>query len=104
YEAVSYCWDRQNARAPMELNGTIFDAPGSAVEVLKRFAKDNDHRALWIDALCINQQDTRERESQILMMGDIYRFATRTLVWLGPGDMQTTDALDFCSLVLEQLP
>ncbi|KAF7186651.1 Heterokaryon incompatibility protein 6, OR allele [Pseudocercospora fuligena] len=104
YEAVSYCWDRKNARAATELNGAMFDAPASAVEVLKRFSKDYVHPALWIDALCINQQDMKERESQILMMGDIYRFATRTLVWLGPEDVQTTEALDVCRALLEQLP
>jgi hypothetical protein len=38
---------------------------------------------LWIDALCINQDDMMERNHQVARMGDIYRNATRVIVWLG---------------------
>jgi hypothetical protein len=42
------------------------------------------HRAyLWVDALCINQEDLSERASQVRMMGDIYKLSGRVLVWLG---------------------
>lgn len=33
---------------------------------------------LWIDALCINQTDTRERNHQVSMMDDIFRHASNT--------------------------
>ena len=39
-------------------------------------------RWLWIDAVCINQENDVEKISQIRMMGDIYRSARRTVVWL----------------------
>ena len=38
---------------------------------------------LWIDAVCINQNDISERNHQVLLMGDIYRGATTVLSWLG---------------------
>ncbi|ERF70676.1 hypothetical protein EPUS_02542 [Endocarpon pusillum Z07020] len=38
---------------------------------------------LWIDAICINQQDKLERSSQVALMGHIYSGCTRALVWLG---------------------
>jgi hypothetical protein len=40
---------------------------------------------LWIDAICINQQDITEHEQQVGIMGDIYRNAKQTPVWLGDG-------------------
>jgi hypothetical protein len=41
----------------------------------------NDY--LWIDALCINQQDLTEKANQVSRMGEIYSEALRTIVWLG---------------------
>ena len=38
---------------------------------------------LWIDALCINQSDVLERNSQVMLMGDIYRGAAAVVSWLG---------------------
>lgn len=41
---------------------------------------------LWIDALCINQDDDAEKMLQIHRMRNVYRNATRTLIWLGMSD------------------
>jgi len=38
---------------------------------------------LWVDAICINQDDIPERNDQVLLMGDIYRNATSVISWLG---------------------
>ena len=38
---------------------------------------------IWVDGLCINQQDTKEREVQVSLMGEIYSNCDITLVWLG---------------------
>ncbi|KAL8378035.1 hypothetical protein RB595_008636 [Gaeumannomyces hyphopodioides] len=40
--------------------------------------------ALWVDALCIDQQDTAEKSHQITLMRDVYAGAAATCVWLGP--------------------
>ena len=38
---------------------------------------------MWIDAICINQDDSADKEQQVKLMRDIYGSATRALVWLG---------------------
>lgn len=38
---------------------------------------------LWIDQLCINQEDLIERSRQVAIMHDIYAGGFRTLIWLG---------------------
>lgn len=45
-------------------------------------------RVPWADAICINQQDIYERNSQVLLMRHIYEGAEQVLIWLGkdPGD------------------
>ena len=40
-------------------------------------------RVLWVDALCINQDDTKEKEVQVSLMSDIYSKTNRGLLWLG---------------------
>jgi hypothetical protein len=40
-------------------------------------------RTVWIDAICINQDDILERNVQVQMMGMVYEKATCVLIWLG---------------------
>lgn len=49
----------------------------------------------WIDSICINQADVRERESQVRLMRQIYHQARHTLVWLGEQTQDTDRAIDF---------
>ncbi|KAE8376380.1 heterokaryon incompatibility protein-domain-containing protein [Aspergillus bertholletiae] len=37
----------------------------------------------WVDAICINQEDIVEKNSQVLQMSSIYRCADQVLSWLG---------------------
>lgn len=51
---------------------------------------------MWIDALCINQQDKAEKNHQVPLMRQIYKSAERVFSWLGCSD---TDTLPAFSLV-----
>jgi hypothetical protein len=41
---------------------------------------------LWIDALCIDQSNTEERNKQVSLMGQIYMKAQTVVIWLGRED------------------
>ncbi|KAK3392294.1 heterokaryon incompatibility protein [Sordaria brevicollis] len=43
-----------------------------------------DPRPLWIDQICVNQDDDNEKSFQVMLMRDIYSAAHQTVVWLGP--------------------
>ena len=45
-------------------------------------------RPIWIDAVCINQNDDLEKSGQIPLMGEIYSKAAEVLVWLGSGSKE----------------
>jgi hypothetical protein len=47
----------------------------------------------WIDALCINQSDLKEKSSQVMMMSRIYQQARLVFAWLGGGDHLSRQAL-----------
>lgn len=46
-------------------------------------------QSYWIDAICINQRDTDERERQVTMMSAIYQTAKTVYAWLGEEDKDT---------------
>jgi hypothetical protein len=94
YEALSYTWGStneypcqitsNNIRIPVKQN--LFDA-------LYQLRKLDASRLLWVDALCINQVDDKEKEVMIPMMKYIYKYASSVLIWLGTEDEFTAGAL-----------
>lgn len=52
---------------------------------------------LWIDAICLNQNDNVEKAHQIGLMGGIYAKGATTDVWLGVGFPSTDRAMAFLS-------
>jgi hypothetical protein len=50
---------------------------------LKTLRKQHGELVLWVDAICINQADDKERSKQVKNMPQIYAQATSVLIWLG---------------------
>jgi hypothetical protein len=48
--------------------------------------------SLWMDAICINQEDVQERNAQVELMEDIYKKAAHVQVWLGKEEWFTAPA------------
>ena len=87
YEALSYTWGelhstrrifmrRKGSRLPVNVRENLYNC-------LLRLRCVTRSRALWIDAICINQDDLTEKGSQITLMPYIYSGALRVLAWLG---------------------
>jgi hypothetical protein len=86
YEAISYCWGAIcGNNEVIIINGSQVRVPASAAQALRRFRPGSGSVCLWIDAICINQENADERSQQVRLMRDIYRSANRTLIWLGTG-------------------
>lgn len=47
---------------------------------------------IWIDAICINQEDIEERNAQVKIMDQIYSRTSMTIIWLGRDDEFTREA------------
>lgn len=54
-------------------------------------------RTLWIDAICINQEDPHERAEQVGLMRRIYKRASRLVIWLGKDRHESDRAIGFIS-------
>lgn len=86
YEAISYAWGKSSNMAKLVLNGELCWRKHNLLECLASLRHESDNRDLWVDALCINQANTKEKSAQINLMPQIYRSAKRTLIWLGKDD------------------
>jgi hypothetical protein len=90
YEALSYMWGPPAPLKPIQINYNTTHVRENVWSALNHLRLDSEPRHLWIDALCINQQDTLERNHQVGQMGRIYREAQRVVVWLGESDAEST--------------
>jgi hypothetical protein len=69
-----------------------------------RRAPTDPPKYIWIDALCINQEDLSERSAQVARMGEIYKDAQMVVAWLGKRDRYTTRALRLMTLFAQSKP
>jgi hypothetical protein len=83
YEALSYTWGGTQDQEYVHVNGKRFSIRQNLYRALQHFRHGTETRILWIDAICINQEDNGEKSWQVKLMADIYRRARRVLVWLG---------------------
>lgn len=89
YEAMSYYWGTVTTKKTIPLGGKPFSCFPSAYSLLPSRSSWFKDRLLWIDAICINQDDIVERCKEVQIMWQIYENATRVIVW--PGDSASTN-------------
>lgn len=89
YEAMSYVWGTDQPDYEIWFSETKFPVRSNLYFALLRFRKSACVRRLWIDAICIDQENIRERNEQILLMKDVYSTASVVIIWLGKEDTLT---------------
>ena len=95
YEAISYAWGDEISKATISCNSTDLAVTQDLESCLTALRSDSETRTLWIDQICINQNDVDEKSAQVSIMGAIYRSAARVVVWLGPASPDSDQALSF---------
>lgn len=83
YQALSYCWGDPTFNQLIQCNEKPFAITTNLHVALKQLRHNTEPRILWADAICINQQNTNERNQQVRLMRQIYEMAERVVVWLG---------------------
>lgn len=82
YEALSYCWGNAPADVAISCDGVDLMVTKTVASAISRL-RLMGCRYLWLDAVCINQEDVDEREAQVRIMQHTYSGASRVWVWLG---------------------
>ncbi|KAK4163129.1 heterokaryon incompatibility protein-domain-containing protein [Cladorrhinum sp. PSN259] len=94
FEALSYVWGSRENLQRILVNGFECEIGENLHAALLRLRDRFIERVIWIDAICINQEDTTEKGSQVQSMAKIYAKASRVLVWLGAATATSKQALD----------
>jgi hypothetical protein len=88
FTAASYEWGAPHSTKSFTIHGqetTLRRNLFGFLETLSGLANNSTKPLLyWIDSICINQDDQKEKTNQIELLRDIYRSASSVLSWLGP--------------------
>jgi hypothetical protein len=101
YVALSYVWGSLEDPQTIILNRRLFKVTRNLSNALHGLREQHRVVPLWIDAICINQDDILERNQQIQMMADIYGIARHTVIYLGGSNDKIDDV--FREIALSEL-
>lgn len=118
FEALSYTWgspfdrDPPNRRKypdadcypgrpprsyPLFISGFLFwigESLDSALRHIRGHPQyENADLVLWVDAVCIDQNDEAEKTWQVQQMRRVYSQASTVIIWLGPSDEGSDKAM-----------
>lgn len=94
YLTISYTWGNPARTHKILVNGTALFVPENTFQTLytvyhalptlaTEFCAPDEQFSLWIDAVCLNQSDVKEKDEQVRRMGQIYSHATGTIGYIG---------------------
>ncbi|KAI1163633.1 HET-domain-containing protein [Nemania serpens] len=87
YIALSYTWGPSDPSHRISIDHKTFQVRENLYNFLCSFqtgsAVKTDIAYIYIDQICINQEDIQERNNQVRLMSDIYTQSSLVVVWLG---------------------
>jgi len=94
FDAVSYVWGAAPASVMVTCNNKPLLITPAAYKMLQylylyQHRTKTEQRKIWIDAICINQDDKEEKINQIPLMRGVYFFSTSVIIWMGPPTDET---------------
>ena len=108
YEALSYTWgdststeliycrydDTADAR-------TVLRVTRNCANALRRLRRPSESRCLWVDAICINQADEKDKEDQVKKMKLLYSMASRVIVYLASPASESLESVQSAVEILD---
>lgn len=90
FTALSYTWGSPDKGHMVFINTRRLAITASLDQALRKLRLSRDVPKLWVDSICINQNDDEERAGQVQRMCEIYKTATSTIIYLGPATELST--------------
>ncbi|KAH8807390.1 ankyrin repeat-containing domain protein, partial [Xylogone sp. PMI_703] len=97
YDALSYTWGSTERSTEIGLNGQTAQVTQNLHMALRYLRYNEQDRILWIDAVCIDQGNHRERGHQVGQMRFVYECANQVIIWLGEGNSDADYFMDTIS-------
>ncbi|MCJ1264724.1 hypothetical protein MMC22_004599 [Lobaria immixta] len=103
YDALSYCWGDASQKTWVTCNEQHLEITKDLFTAIHQFRHKDKTIRIWIDQLCIDQENLEERGNQVQLMRDIQSRALNTLVWLGGNADQSVLAFELMERLKEPL-
>ena len=104
YEALSYTWGDSKKECSISCGSESIAITANLAAALLQLRSPDKPRTLWIDQICINQDDVDERSKQVALMRKIYSKAENVVIWLGEEGPDDEMAFRFVPVLLSHLP
>ncbi|GCB26910.1 heterokaryon incompatibility protein 6, OR allele [Aspergillus awamori] len=83
FDALSYVWGDTSVTVDISVDDCLVGVTPNLHAFLRRLRQPKTGRTVWVDYVCINQNDISERNSQVALMCQIYSTARSVVAWLG---------------------
>lgn len=95
YRCLSYCWQTIDRDADIICDGFRMPVTKNLLSALRSLRDPRANLLIWIDQICINQEDDLERGHQVSIMKKIFNQAKEVIVWLGEEDAQSRKLYEY---------
>ena len=98
FTALSYVWGDPREKRSILCDSALFEVTTNCYSALWHLSKKLQGLVVWVDAICIDQEDkNKEKSRQLPLMEQIYTKARKVYVWLGEGDKRSDQVMRFMS-------
>lgn len=96
YHALSYVWGELEPPDTIQLQNpsgsyTHLNITPNCGQALRHIRLRDEVRLLWVDSICINQQDNSEKSHQVRAMSALYDQADNVIVWMDIRNIPRSD-------------
>lgn len=102
FEGLSYCWGEESTKTSIMISGGRLSITQNLKSALQHLRHPSSPRTLWIDAICINQEDSVEKARQVSKMTEIFCEAQQVIIWLGDEADKSGKAIQMCRRILKE--
>lgn len=116
YEPLSYTWEDYDTVQPSldniedDVHPALFlldtdrylELTSNCAKALCSVRKSETDRTIWVDSICVNQDDAEERSHQVDLMKEIYARAFTVLIYLGRESSESDISSNMAMSLLSQ--
>jgi hypothetical protein len=83
YSSISYAWGTAGNERSITVNGHQLSVRLNLWTILQKLRPEKGTREVWVDAICISQDDKDEKSTQVERLGEIFVHGLNVIAWLG---------------------
>lgn len=95
FVALSYVWGAATEERMILVDDSQFRVTKNLYDTMMVLRLPKEYVIIWIDFLCINQSENKEKSWQVRLMAYIYQQASKVVAWLGPAKSDSDLVMDY---------